>query len=170
MVTPVKRWWRHLTTGSLARRRAFPRLVMQEIECAIRECESQHAGEIRFAVDTALSFAELGAGMTPRQCAIEAFSKLRVWDTAHNNGVLIYVLLADRDVEIVADRGVGDSRVPVSEWEACCHAMEVHFRRSNFRDGAVAGVRAVAEVLGRHPPAAGVTDAGNELPDTPALL
>ncbi|TDU26576.1 TLP18.3/Psb32/MOLO-1 phosphatase superfamily protein [Panacagrimonas perspica] len=170
MVTSMKRWWRHLTTGSLARRRAFPGLVMQQIESAIRECESRHTGEIRFAVDTALSFAELSAGMSPRECAIEAFSKLRVWDTAHNNGVLIYVLLADRDVEIVADRGVGNSRVPPSEWEACCHAMEAHFRRSHFRDGAVAGIRAVADVLGRYPPEPRVADAGNELPDAPALL
>ena len=170
MVSPVGRWWRHLTAGSLARRRAFPNLVMAEIEQAIRECESRHVGEIRFAVDTALSLGELWAGITPRQSAIEAFSKLRVWDTAHNNGVLIYVLLADRDVEIVADRSVGNSRVPVTEWEACCHAMETHFRAGNFRDGAVAGVRAVADVLGRYPPQPGTADAGDELPNAPALL
>ena len=143
---------------------------MHEIEQAIRECESRHAGEIRFAVDVALSFGELWSGVTPRQSAIEAFSKLRVWDTAHNYGVLIYVLLADRDVEIVADRGVGNSRVPVAEWQACCHAMERHFREGKFRDGALAGIRAVAEVLGRHPPQAGVVDAGDELPNAPALL
>ncbi len=170
MVNSPGRFWRHLTTGALARRRAFPDLVMRAIEASIRDCESRHPGEIRFAVDTALSIPELMSGLTPRQSAIDAFSKLRVWDTAYNNGVLIYVLLADRDVEIVADRGVGNSRVPLAEWEACCRAMETHFRAGNFRDGAVAGVEAVARVLARFPPAAGTVDVGDELPNAPALL
>ena len=168
MVSSLERWWRHWTTGTLARRRAFPTHVMHAVEQAIRECESRHAGEIRFAVDVALSSAELWAGLTPRQSAIEVFSRLRVWDTAHNNGVLIYVLLADRDVEIVADRGVGTGLVPQAEWEDCCRVMETHFAKGRFRDGAVAGINAVADVLARHPPQG--PDAGNELPDAPALL
>ncbi len=170
MVNSLGRYWRHLTTGGLARRRAFGGHVMHAIEEAIRNCESRHPGEIRFAVDASLSLSELMAGLTPRQTAIEAFSKLRVWDTAHNNGVLIYVLLADRDVEIVADRGVGNSRVPLAEWEACCRPMEDHFRRGNFRDGAVAGIEAVAKVLARYPPVSEVADVGDELPNAPALL
>lgn len=170
MVSPLSRWWRHLTTGSLARRRAFPGIVLNAIEQAIRECESRHTGEIRFAVDAALSPAELWGGLSSRQCAIEAFSRLRVWDTAHNNGVLIFVLLADRDVEIVADRGVGNSNVPPAEWEACCRVMERHFARGHFRDGAIAGIEAVADVLAHFPPTLEVPDAGNELPNAPALL
>ena len=170
MVNGLSRWWRHLTTGSLARRRAFPNHVLHAIEQAIRDCEARHRGEIRFAVDAALSPSELWAGLTPRQCAIDAFSRLRVWDTAHNNGVLIYVLLAERDVEIVADRDVGDRRVPASEWEACCRVMEQHFARGHFRDGAIAGIRAVADVLARHPPGDPIPDAGDELPNAPALL
>lgn len=168
MVSPIGRWLRHLTTGTLARRRAFPLHAMEAIENAIRACEKTHAGEIRFALDTALSLSELWRGVTPRERAEEAFAKLRVWDTRYNNGVLIYVLIADRDVEIVADRGVGAGRVPAAEWEACCRVMEAHFARGNFRDGAVAGIRAVAEVLARHPPER--ADVGNELPDAPALL
>lgn len=170
MVNSFQRWWRHLTTGRMARSRAFPGPVMKAIEEAIRNCEAQHPGEIRFAVDTALSIPELMAGLTPRQTAIEVFSRLRVWDTACNNGVLIYVLLADRDVEIVADRGVGNSRVPLAEWEACCRVMETHFRDGKFRDGAVAGVEAVAKVLARFPPMPGTVDVGDELPDAPVLL
>ena len=170
MVNSFERWWRHLTTGRMARSRAFPGPVMRAIEAAIRDCEALHPGEIRFAVDTALTIPELMSGLTPRHIAIEAFSRLRVWDTAHNNGVLIYVLLADRDVEIVADRGVGNSRVPLAEWEACCRAMETHFRAGNFRDGAVAGIEAVARVLARFPPVAGTVDVGDELPNAPALL
>jgi uncharacterized membrane protein len=169
-VSRLSRWWRHLTTGSLARRRAFPPHVLQAIEQAIRDCEARHPGEIRFAVDTALSPGELWAGLSPRHCAIEAFSRLRVWDTARNNGVLIYVLLADRDVEIVADRAVGNARVPAAEWEACCRVMEQHFGRGRFREGAVAGVHAVADVLARHPPGEAVPDEGDELPNAPAVL
>lgn len=168
MVSSLARWWRHLTTGTLARRLAFPGVALQAIEKAIAECEANHAGEIRFAVDTALSPLDLWHGLSPREAAEAAFARLRVWDTAHNNGVLIYVLLADRDVEIVADRGVGQGRVPTAEWEACCRIMERHFARGHFRDGAIAGIRAVADVLVRHPP--GEPDVGNELPDTPALL
>ena len=170
MVSKPLRWWRHLTTGSLARRRAFPDAVLREIEQAIHDCESRHRGEIRFAVDVALSLSELWAGVSPRECAIEAFSRLRVWDTAHNNGVLIHVLLADRDVEIVADRDVGNARVPATEWEACCRVMEQHFARGNFREGAIAGVQAVADVLARHPPGDARPDAGDELPNAPVLL
>ena len=170
MVSSLVRWWRHLSTGSLARRRAFGPQTMQAIEQAIRDCETRHAGEVRFAVDTALSIGELAAGLTPRQCAIEAFSRLRVWDTAHNNGVLIYLLLADRDVEIVADRDVGNARVPAAEWEACCRVMERHFAHGHFREGAIAGIQAVADVLARHPPGDAVPDAGDELPNQPVLL
>jgi uncharacterized membrane protein len=105
---------------------------------------------------------------------VEVFAALHVWDTEHNNGVLIYVQLADRVVEIVADRGI-TGRVQPAEWEAVCRLMEEHFRSGRFRDGAVAGVEAVGMLLSRHYPApadgtdAG-SDAGNELPDRPALL
>ncbi|MGQ0700350.1 MAG: TPM domain-containing protein [Panacagrimonas sp.] len=167
MVSPG-RWLRHLATGPWTRRRAFPLHTLDAIEQAVCTCEKIHAGEIRFAVDTALSLSDLWHGITPRECALEAFSRLRVWDTEHNNGVLIYLLLADRDVEIVADRGVGKGRVPQQEWEACCSVMEGHFARNNFRDGAVAGIEAVTAVLARHPPAG--ADTGNELPDAAALL
>lgn len=164
----LRRWWRHLSTGSLARRRAFPEHVLAAIKTAIQQCERVHPGEIRFALDTALSPSELWQGLSARECAEDAFARLRVWDTEQNNGVLIYVLLADHAVEIVADRGVGDGRVPAEAWQACCRAMEAHFAKGHFREGAVAGVQAVAAVLARYPE--GRPDAGNELLDAPALL
>lgn len=162
------RIWRHFNTGARAARRCFPPEVLAAIEQTVRNCEGRHAGEIRFAVEDSLPFAALWAGLTPRARAIDQFAELGVWDTAHNNGVLIYVLLADRDVEIVADRGVAGGRVPAAEWERCCRVMEAHFREARFREGAVAGIEAVAAVLARHPPAG--PDAGNELPDAPAVL
>jgi uncharacterized membrane protein len=168
VVTDLARWLRHLAAGPWTLRRAFPAPVLQAIENAVQACESRHAGEIRFAVDVALPAADLWRGVTPRAAAVEAFSRLRVWDTAHNNGVLIYVLLADHDVEIVADRGVGNGKVVQGEWERCCRVMEARFARGEFLEGAVAGIEAVADVLRRYPPAQ--PDAGNELPNKPAIL
>ena len=159
---------RHLSTGRALLQRRFPAHTLKAIEQAIRDCESRHAGEIRFAVEARLHGRATLAGHTPRARAIEVFSQLRVWDTEHNNGVLIYVLLADHAVEIVADRGVAGGRVPQAEWDTVCRLIERHFAAGDFEQGAVAGVRAVAELLGRHP--AGPRNGRNELPDTPVLL
>jgi uncharacterized membrane protein len=158
---------RHLLLPGFVARRRFSPSVFAEIERAIREVEALHAGEIRFAVETALDAARLWRNVTPRQCAIDAFSHLRVWDTAHNNGILIYVLPADRDVEIVADRAIAE-RVSQAEWEAVCRAMEAHFRAGRFAEGAVAGVEGVGRLLAQHFPRAGGDR--NELPDRPVLL
>ena len=159
---------RHLLFVPWQLRRAFDAATLAAIRQAIVDCEARHAGEIRFAVEGALSPVALWRGLGARQRAEQVFAELRVWDTEHNNGVLIYVLLAERRVEIVADRGVGNARVPVAEWRACCEIIETAFAAGAFRDGAQAGIAAVAEVLARYPPA--LPDAGNELPDMPVLL
>lgn len=164
----LKRIWRHFNLGTRALRRAFPPATLAAIGEATRAAEARHAGEIRFAIEDSLPFRQLWRGVTPRQRALEVFASLGVWDTRDNNGVLIYVLLADHDVEIVADRGVGAGVVPPAEWEQCCRAMEAHFREGRFHEGALAGIAAVADVLARHAP--GPPDAGNELPNPPALL
>ena len=105
--------------------------------------------------------------MTPRERALQVFRDLRVWDTELRNGVLIYVLVADRDVEIVADRGAA-ARISPTEWEAACRLMKSHFRAGRFAEGAVAGVEAVGGLLEREfPPERGNRD---ELPNQPALL
>ncbi|MDE2311183.1 MAG: TPM domain-containing protein, partial [Betaproteobacteria bacterium] len=115
----LKRIMRHLSSGRAAVRSAFPPRTLDAIERAIRETEAKHNGQIRFAVEAALELAPLLAGQTAQQRALEVFSKLRVWDTEHNNGVLIYLLLADRDVEIVADRGI-HTRLGQETWETIC--------------------------------------------------
>ncbi|WP_428311120.1 TPM domain-containing protein [Hydrocarboniphaga sp.] len=161
------RLWRHLL-GARATRRHFPAAVLADIEAATKRCEGQHPGEIRFIVEAALPVASVLAGTTPRQRAVELFAHYGVWDTEHNNGVLIYVLLADRDVEIVADRGVADGRVPPAEWEACCRIMEQHYAAGRYSAGSVAGIEAVAAVLAKYPPER--ADAGNELPDAPIVI
>lgn len=164
----LQRLGRHLVTGHLQARRDFPQATLARVEAAIKSCESRHAGEIRFVIEAALHPAQVWRGLSARQRAVDVFSLLRVWDTEHNNGVLIYVLLADRAVEIVADRGAAGDRVPPAEWQAVCRLMESHFREGRFERGAVDGVEGVAAVLARHPP--GPRGAGNELPDAPVML
>jgi uncharacterized membrane protein len=157
---------RHMFTTAWSVRRAFPPHAMQAIERAIREAEAMHAGQIRFAVEHSLDLPELLRGVGARERAIDAFAHLRVWDTEHNNGVLIYLLLADHDVEIVADRGI---HVKVGEgWEPICREMEAAFRAGRFEAGVLEGVRAVGAQLGAHF-GRGARGA-NELPDLPVVL
>ena len=110
---------------------------------------------------------EVWRGLAPRQRALQMFGQFGVWDTAHNNGVLIYVLMADHDVEIVADRGIA-AQVSQAEWQAVCRQMEHHYRAGRFQDGSVAGILGVGALLGRHFP--GTRHSDNELPNQPVLL
>jgi len=158
---------RHLLATRFRTRAHFPPPVRTAIEQAIRECEERHAGEIRFAVETAFDLAQLWHGLEPRQRALQLFGQLGVWDTVDNNGVLIYVDLADRVVEIVADRGIA-ARVPQAEWGAVCRQMEHHYREGRFREGSLAGILGVGALLGRHFP--GKAGGGHELPEQPVLL
>jgi uncharacterized membrane protein len=167
-MSKLARVWKHFSLGRWQLQRRFPAPVLQAIERAVRDCERRHSGEIRFVVEAALPLAAIFAGQTPRQRAIELFSQLRVWDTEHNNGVLIYVLFADRAVEIVADRGVGGEHVAQREWDEVCQRMETAFGAGQFEQGAVAGVHGVADVLARHAP--GARSGSNEQPDAPLLL
>jgi len=162
----VRRVLRNLLTPPWAARRRFDAGVLDAVEAAIRASESRHTGEIAFAVEGALEPRDLWRGTSVRERAIEVFSELRVWDTAENDGVLIFVLLAERDVEIVADRGAA-ARIPPESWERVCRAMEEHFRAGRFQEGALAGVHGVGELLARHFPRAG-GDA-NELGDRPVV-
>ncbi|HUR42412.1 MAG TPA: TPM domain-containing protein [Verrucomicrobiae bacterium] len=162
----LARIWRHLNTGSLAVRRRFPVNALAAIEAAVRDAERTAGGEIRFAVEDALPFGALWRGQSARERALEVFGELGVWDTADNDGVLIYLLLADQDVQIVVDRGI--IGVGAADWQGCCEAMEAHFRAGRFGDGAVAGIAAVARLLASGGNAA--SRGGNELPDAPTVL
>ena len=148
-------------------RRTFPNATLARVEAAVRESERQHRGEVRFVVEGALEFPAVARGLTPRERAIEVFSLLRVWDTEENTGVLIYVQLVDRDIEIVADRGIA-ALIDQSEWEAICRRMEDAFRSGRFDEGALAGIRDVTALLVRHFPARGENI--DELPDNPVVL
>jgi uncharacterized membrane protein len=163
----LKRLLRHYLMPSWWVRWSFPAATLRRIETTIREAEKTHTGQIRFAVETALHTRPLLAGVSARARALDVFSRLRVWDTEHNNGVLIYLLLADRDVEIVADRGI-HAKVGAAEWERICREMEAHFRAGQFEPGVLAGIRAVSAHLARHFP--GDDKDANELPDSPVVL
>jgi len=147
--------------------RFLPPDALSRIEQAIGEGEARHAGQVCFAVEAALPFTRVWHQVTPRQRAMEAFSSLRVWDTERNDGVLIYLLLADRDVEIVADRGI-HAKVGDDAWTAICRTMEKSFRAGRYAEGVEEGVRAVGDLLARHSPH--VDGERNEIPDKPVVL
>ena len=147
-------------------RRLFPAESLDRLERAIAEVEAGHSGEIRLVIESELDFASILAGKTAQVRAREVFGRFGVWDTEANNGVLIYLLLADHRVEIVADRGFR-GLVTESEWREVCARMEEQFRAGRFADGAEAGIRAAGALIARHFPGEG---GRNELPDRPVLL
>jgi uncharacterized membrane protein len=163
----VTRALRHLFTPFWVLRRCYSETLLAEIERRIGDIERGHPGELRFVVEHALEIGDLASGLTARQRAIEVFGLLRVWDTEHNNGVLIYVLHAERAVEIVADRGLA-RRVAQAEWDALCHLVEREFRAKRYGEGALAAINGAAQLLEKH--FAPHQGGRNELPNQPLLL
>ncbi|MFZ5456990.1 MAG: TPM domain-containing protein [Pseudomonadota bacterium] len=163
----IGRFFRHLFALPWALRRALPARTLEAIELAIEASEARHAGELRFVVENALHPLAVLRGQSGRERAIEVFSALRVWDTEQNSGVLIYLLMADHDIEIVVDRGVR-ARVPDAHWTALCSELETRFRRSEFHDGALHCVQAITTTLAQHFPGTGAKK--NELPDRVLVL
>jgi uncharacterized membrane protein len=161
------RFLRHLFASRWGTRRRFTDEVDAAIESAIRAAEARTSGEIRFVIETALDPFAAARGHAPRTRALDVFGQFGVWDTELRNGVLIYVLVADRDVEIVADRGAA-AVIAAGGWEAAARRMEEEFRAGRFRAGAVAGVEAVGGLLEKHFPARAVNR--DELPNQPTLL
>jgi uncharacterized membrane protein len=163
----IGRVLRHLCYDFWSVRSAFPPPAMEAIERTIGEQERRHNGELRFAVEASLPLNDLLRGVTARERAIELFSRLRVWDTEQNAGVLIYVLLADKRVEIVADRGI-HLRVGETAWEAICGNMQREFAQGRFEAGALLGVRAISDLLATHFPPR--PDNLDELPNKPVIV
>ncbi|MFA7268679.1 MAG: TPM domain-containing protein [Sterolibacterium sp.] len=162
---------KHLIAPHWLAQRAFPAAVLEAVEAAVRAMERRHAGELRFVVEAGLPLSLLWHDVSARERAIDVFSRLRIWDTEHNNGVLIYLQLIDRRVEIVADRGI-NAKVEQSKWDAVCRAMEATFRVGAYARGALQAVESVGQLLAENFPA--VPGSGetvpNELPDRPLLL
>jgi uncharacterized membrane protein len=161
----ASRFLRHAFMTRFHVQRAFPKHVLKRIETAVETAEKSHGGEIRFALERELTTVDLLMNVSPRQRAVRLFGELGVWDTENNNGVLIYVLLADRVVEIVADRGFA-GRVSDAEWSRACQIMEQAYRSGQFEQGSVDGIAATSELIARHYPTAD----RNEQPNAPVVL
>ncbi|MEO8346261.1 MAG: TPM domain-containing protein [Betaproteobacteria bacterium] len=167
MAGTFARHWRHFITDRAQVRRTFPENDMDRIRRAIADGETRHAGQVCFAVEAALPLPRLWQRIRPRHRALEVFGLLRVWDTEANDGVLLYLLLADRAVEIVADRGI-DARVGDAAWQTICRKMESAFREGRFADGIEQGIAEISALLAQHSPRTG--PGRNEIPDAPVVL
>lgn len=163
----LARLLKHLLLPDWWRRRVFSAADLAAIADAVAASERRHRGELRFVVEPSLSPAAAWRDTSPRQRAAELFASQRVWDTEENSGILIYVALADRRVEILADRGIA-ARVAQAEWDAICRGMEQSFRAGRWREGALAAVARAGELLAAHFPAGERNP--NELPDPPLML
>jgi len=151
-------WWAH---------RVFSRSTLARVIAAVRESEKSHRGELCFVVEGDLHLSVLLRGITPRERAEALFAQLRVWDTAENTGVLIYVQLIDRAIEIVADRGINAS-VAKAEWENITARMQSEFRAGHYEQGVLEGIGSITILLKAHFPATGENP--DELPDRAVVL
>src|SRR6202011_5814594 len=163
----IRRIGRHLLEHRWRVRRIFTPDVLAASEKAIKAGEATHSGQVRFVVEGALDGAPLFRNQSARERALDIFSHLRIWDTVHNNGVLIYLLLANRNVEIVAVRRI-DEKVGAHGCEKICKDMETDCKAGNFEGGVIKGIEAVSRQLAAHFPAHGGNR--NELPDTPVVI
>ncbi|MFA6051380.1 MAG: TPM domain-containing protein [Methylobacter sp.] len=163
----IKRWLIHAFMPPWRWRAAFPAAVLTDIETTVKQSEGQHRGELRFAVENALAPVWVWRGMSARHRATEVFSNLRVWDTEENCGVLIYLLLADREVHVVADRGIA-KRVSQAEWDMIAQAMQKEFRQGDFRRGALKGIEHITRILAAHFPSGASNP--NELSNKPVIV
>ena len=167
MLDKLKRLFKHRWLDEKDTRRAIPPDMVERLARRVAASERRHSGEVRICVESGLPPSYIWRGAKARERAVTLFGKLRVWDTEDNNGVLIYLLLADRDVEIIADRGI-DRRVGQAEWQAICARMEAAFSQSRYAEGVVGGVTEISALLARHYPRTEAAE--NELPDRPVVL
>ena len=163
----MHRLFRHLLFFPWHLRQHFPLSVLNAIEQEISASELRHGGQIRFAVEANFDLTQLLRGLTSPARAQALFAQLRVWDTEQNNGVLLYLLLAEHRVEIVADRGI-NAKVASAQWQDICQHMQLALRQGDYAAAVGAGIRDIDALLAAHYPGSGV--GGNELPNQPVVL
>ena len=163
----IQRTLRHLLSTRTEAARAFPPATLEAIAEAITAGERLHRGEVCLVVEKALPLAAAWDGTSNRQRALALFADYGIWDTEDNCGVLIYVNLADRQVDIVADRGIG-RHIDPGTWQAVCDTLTAGFGQGRFHDATLDAIGQVNALLGRHFPADGARP--NELPDRPLML
>jgi len=164
LIRLLKHRWRDETDA----RHALGGGALERIQQRVQASERHHSGEIRVCIEASLPLSYLWRNAKPRERAVTLFGKLRVWDTEYNNGVLIYLLLAERSIDIVADRGVS-RHLPQEQWDAVVASMRESFRIGRFEEGVIAAIEAVDRVLVKHFPLAVGAVNPNELPDEPQL-
>lgn len=165
----IGRLLKHRWTDHSDVRRALPPAAEQKLEAQVQASEARHSGEICVCVEASLPLSYLWKKLSARQRALTLFGKLRVWDTEANNGVLIYLLLADNAIEIVADRGL-NSRVSAAQWQGVVQRLREHLGQGRFQDGLQQAVQEVDRLLSAHFPLAPGQSNPNELPDRVILL
>ena len=165
----LERIFTHLTTLSGQARQAFPSLTLKSLQEAIAAGEIRHRAELLLIIEPGLGWSDLRRNMSSRARAHRLFSRYRVWDTEENCGVLVYINLADRKVEIITDRAVGRA-IKRSDWEAACDVMTQGFRHGRFHDSALAGIEHLNRLLEEHFPARESGNDHNELSDRPVML
>lgn len=158
---------KHLFAPSAQRQ--FPAETLKHIATAIADSERRHSGEICFAVEPHLHPRAVWAGKQARDRARDVFAQLRVWDTHANNGVLLYLLLADQRIEIVADRGF-DRLVSAEQWRGVCLLIEERLKAGEPEAAVLRGVETLSALLAEHFPRGADYVDSNELPDQPHLL
>ena len=166
---PLGTWLRHLWLDTADSRRLLPQPALQRLEAAVRASEARHLGELRICVEAGLGLPRLWRNQSPRQRAIECFGLLRVWDTEHNNGVLIHLLLADRRIEVVADRGLSQ-RVPPETWQALADQLGHALAQDRIEAGLQQAINHVGDLLHAHFPAPAHAPNPNELPDAIVMI
>lgn len=164
----LKKLWQHLSYAPSKTRRLFPATELDALTLEIAQSENHHRGEIRLVIESSYTLSQLLNKTDPRQRAIELFSQYRVWDTEENTGVLLYLLLAEHRIEIIADRGIA-RKLPQTEWDAICKSMQEAFTQGQFINGIKTGMMAITARLAEHFPA-NITDNPNELPDRPVVI
>ncbi len=164
-----RRWLRHLWMDTDDSRAVLPASACERLEAAVRASEAQHLGELRLCVEASLPWSALRQRQAARQRAIDLFGQLRVWDTAHNNGVLIYMLLADRRIEVLADRGL-HAQVPDEVWAQLASDLGEAMAQGQIEAGLNLAVQRVSDLLRQHHPAPEGVPRRNELPDAVILL
>lgn len=166
-----KTFWRvlrHRSQDSADTHRTIPPDMVERLRQRVAASEQRHTGEIRIYVESSLPSSYLWRNASTRERAVMMFSKLRVWDTVHNNGVLVYLMLAEHAIEIVADRGL-NAHVPAQQWQMMVTRMADAFRGGHYEDGLTQALEEVSALLVEHFPVAEGSANPNELPDTPVL-
>ncbi|KWT97972.1 MULTISPECIES: TPM domain-containing protein [unclassified Variovorax] len=168
-LSTLRRLWRHRWIDGNDVRRVLPSEALERLKARVAASERRHRGEVRICIEAGLPWSYIRRGAPARERAITLFGKLRVWDTADNNGVLIYLLLAEHAIEIVADRGI-DAHVSAQEWAAMTRRMASAFREGRFEDGLTQALEEVSALLVAHFPLAEGEPDRNELPDEPVVV